>query len=59
MDPIKFAIQKPVTVMVGVILLVLFGLISLFKLPIQLTPNVDKPEITVTTTWEGSPWNSS
>jgi HAE1 family hydrophobic/amphiphilic exporter-1 len=54
MDPIKYAIQKPVTVMVGVILLVLFGLISLFKLPIQLTPNVDKPEITVTTTWEGA-----
>ena len=54
MDPIRYAIQRPVTVFVGVLLLVLFGLISLFKLPIQLTPNVDQPEITVTTRWEGA-----
>jgi len=39
---------------VGVILLTLFGMLSLFRLPIQLTPDVDKPEITVTTTWEGA-----
>ncbi len=54
MDPIRFAIKNPVTVIVGVLLLVLFGIISIFKLPIQLTPNVDKPEITVTTRWEGA-----
>lgn len=54
MGIIKFAIQNPVTVLVGVIIICLFGLISLFSLPIQLTPNVDKPEITIKTTWEGA-----
>ena len=44
-------IKRPVTVSVGVILVILFGLISLFKIPVQLTPEVVKPEITVTTTW--------
>jgi len=54
LDPIQFAIKKPVTIIVGVILLTLFGMISIFRLPIQLTPDVDKPEITITTTWEGA-----
>jgi len=48
------AIKKPVTVTVGVILLVLFGLISLFRIPIQLTPNVDLPEVSVITVWRGA-----
>ena len=48
------AINKPVTVTVGAILLILFGLISLFRIPIQLTPNVDLPEISVQTVWRGA-----
>jgi len=48
------AIKKPVTVTVGIILVVLFGLISLFRIPIQLTPNVDLPEISVETVWRGA-----
>lgn len=51
---ISFAIRNPVTVLVGVIIICLFGMISIFSLPIQLTPNVDKPEISVTTKWEGA-----
>jgi len=47
-------IDRPVTVGVGVILLLLFGLIALFKIPIQLTPEVIKPEITVETFWRGA-----
>jgi len=54
MKLVDSAIKKPVTVTVGVILLVLFGLISLFRIPIQLTPNVDLPEISVMTTWRGA-----
>lgn len=53
MDIIKFAINKPVTVAVGVILLVMFGLIGLTSIPVQLTPTVDRPVVTVTTTWLG------
>jgi HAE1 family hydrophobic/amphiphilic exporter-1 len=54
MDPIKVAINKPVTIIVGVILIVLFGLIGLQFLPYQLTPDVTEPEITVTTLWPGA-----
>lgn len=53
MDIVRFSISKPVTVTVGVILLVMFGLIGLTAIPIQLTPTVDRPVITVTTVWPG------
>lgn len=53
MDPIRFAIQNPVKVAVGVILVVLFGIIALETIPIQLTPNVDQPVITIKTSWVG------
>lgn len=54
MKLVDTAIKKPVTVTVGVLLLVLFGFISLFRIPIQLTPNVDMPEISVETIWRGA-----
>ncbi len=53
MNYIRFCINNPVKVAVGVLLTVLFGLIALFAIPVQLTPNVDQPIITVTTNWTG------
>ena len=53
MDIVGFSIKKPVTVTVGVILIVMFGLIGLTAIPIQLTPTVDRPVITVETVWPG------
>ncbi len=54
MDFVKFSIEKPVSVLVGVILLVLFGTLALTGLPYQLSPTVTEPEITVETTWSGA-----
>ena len=54
MDLIKFSIKNPVTIIVSVLIVVLFGFISLDKLPYQLTPTVTKPEIKVTTRWAGA-----
>ncbi len=54
MKIIENAIRFPVTTAVGVILLVLFGAIGFFRLPIQLTPTVQEPEVTVTTVWPGA-----
>jgi len=54
MNAIKFSIEKPVSVIVGIILVVLFGLIGLQKMPYQLSPTVIEPEISVTTTWPGA-----
>ena len=54
MKIIQDAIRFPVTTTVGVILLVLFGAIGLSRLPIQLTPDVVQPEVTVRTEWPGA-----
>ena len=54
MDIVKYSINKPVSVIVAVILIVMFGLIGLNKLPVQLTPDVENPKITVSTTWGGA-----
>ncbi len=53
MDIVRYSISKPVTVAVGVILVVMFGLIGLTAIPVQLTPTVDRPIITVSTQWPG------
>ena len=54
MDIIRFFIRKPVTVAVAVILTVMFGFIGFQKLPVQLTPDVETPLITVNTAWYGA-----
>ena len=48
------SIKRPVSVIVGVLFAALFGLISLFRIPVQLTPDVDRPIVTVTTVWPGA-----
>ena len=54
MKIIESAIRFPVKVAVGAILVVLFGLLALRAIPVQLTPTVDEPEISVTTFWPGA-----
>ena len=54
MNLIKTCIHHPVTTTVGVLFIVLFGVVALVNLPVQLTPDIDKPEITVTTIWPGA-----
>ncbi len=54
MNAVRFSIEKPVTVIVGVILIILFGVIGLARMPYQLSPTVIEPEISVTTTWTGA-----
>ena len=54
MNVISSAIRYPVTTAVGVLFVVLFGVVSLVRLPIQLTPDVTKEEITVDTRWHGA-----
>ncbi len=54
MKLIDSAIAKPVSVIVGVLLLTIFGVLALLKIPVQLTPDVTRPQITVSTTWPGA-----
>ena len=54
MNIVQFSIKNPVTIAVGIILIVLFGLIGLFQMPYQLSPDVTEPEIEVRTIWQGA-----
>ena len=51
---VGWAIRRPVSVAVGVILVVLFGAMSVAGIPIQLTPDVTVPTISVSTRWPGA-----
>ncbi len=48
------AINRPISVVVGIVLVVLFGALSVIDLPIQLTPDIATPTISVNTTWPGA-----
>ncbi|MFM9964600.1 MAG: efflux RND transporter permease subunit [Planctomycetaceae bacterium] len=54
MNSIEWFVRNPVKVSVGVILIALFGTIALYKMPMQLTPEVEVPTITVSTNWPGA-----
>jgi hydrophobic/amphiphilic exporter-1 (mainly G- bacteria), HAE1 family len=53
MNLVHSAIRYPVSTAVGVLLVVLFGIVALVKLPVQLAPDVEKHEVTVDTVWPG------
>lgn len=50
----RLALSNPVAVAVGCILLVIFGMLSLFRLPVQMTPNIDRPQINISTGWRAA-----
>ncbi len=54
MNFIEWFVRNPVKVSVGVIVLALFGSIALYRMPMQLTPEVDVPTFTVSTVWPGA-----
>ncbi|MEO8495698.1 MAG: efflux RND transporter permease subunit, partial [Planctomycetota bacterium] len=54
MHPIEAFIANPVKVTVAVLLLCLFGIIGLLRMPMQLTPEVQIPTISVATRWPGA-----
>ncbi len=54
MKIIEFSTHNPVKVVVGAIFILLFGFIALFRIPVQLVPDVEKPQITVETRWTGA-----
>ena len=48
------SLKNPTAVVVAILLASLFGLISLYKLPVQLTPDVSQPMITISTSWRAA-----
>ncbi|MCO6044533.1 efflux RND transporter permease subunit [Aeoliella sp. ICT_H6.2] len=47
-------VRNPVKVTVGVLLVALFGMVALLRMPMQLTPEVETPTITIETRWPGA-----
>src|SRR3989304_4338921 len=54
MQLIDAFVRSPVKVSVGVLLVALFGYVALVRMPMQLTPEVQRPAITIQTTWPGA-----
>ncbi|MCO6457718.1 MAG: efflux RND transporter permease subunit, partial [Pirellulaceae bacterium] len=54
MHPIEAFVRNPVKVTVGVLLLALFGVVALLRMPMQLTPEVEIPTISIETRWPGA-----
>ncbi|MGI9486456.1 MAG: efflux RND transporter permease subunit [Geminicoccaceae bacterium] len=54
MNLIRIAIERPIAVIAAVLMSLLFGLVALNTIPIQLTPDVRKPVITIRTSWPGA-----
>lgn len=50
----RLGLSNPVAVAVGCILLMIFGLLSLARLPVQMTPNIDRPTISIFTGWRAA-----
>lgn len=47
---IKFLINRPISVFMAIIALVILGVIAYFNIPVSLLPNIDIPKITVQVT---------
>ena len=54
MNLIRLSIDRPVAVIAAVLMVVMFGVLALTKIPIQLTPDVRKPVISLQTIWPGA-----
>ncbi len=54
MQPVELFIRNPVKVAVGVLLVALFGTIAFLRMPMQLTPEVQTPTISIETLWPGA-----
>jgi multidrug efflux pump subunit AcrB len=50
----RFAIERPVILTVAVLILTLFGLVSIFQVPVQMIPDLDARIVTVSTQWPGA-----
>ena len=50
----RFAIEKPLIIAVAVLIICLFGLLAIFRVPIQMIPDLDVRVVTVITQWPGA-----
>ena len=51
---IKTAIQRPIAVLALIILTVVFGVVAIQQIPIQMSPDIEKPILQVRMNWPGA-----
>ena len=54
MNLIQHSIERPVAVVAAVLMVIMFGAAALTTIPIQLTPDVRNPVISIRTIWPGA-----
>lgn len=50
----KFSVKKPITILMIIFIVILIGIVSLSKLPIDLLPNIEMPIAIVQTSYSGA-----
>ncbi len=54
MELTKKSLENPIAVIIATLMIVMLGVASLVSIPAQLLPNIEKPIITVITSWPGA-----
>ena len=52
---VNFLIHRPIAVIMAFLAILFLGVVTVFKLPVSLMPDIDIPEITVQATYQGIP----
>ena len=50
----RFALEKPLIIAVAVLIICLFGILAIYRVPIQMIPDLDVRVVTVITKWPGA-----
>ena len=50
----KLALHRPVSMVIGICALVVFGIMSIFSFPMELTPEMEMPMMIVNTVYPGA-----
>ncbi|MEM1112098.1 MAG: efflux RND transporter permease subunit [Pseudomonadota bacterium] len=50
----RFALDKPIVLLVATLIICLFGLASVFRVPVQMIPDLDPRIVSVETVWPGA-----
>ncbi|OUS32590.1 hypothetical protein A9Q99_00535 [Gammaproteobacteria bacterium 45_16_T64] len=51
---LRFSIERGVILSVALAMICLFGLIAVLRVPVQMTPDIERPVISVRTAWPGA-----
>lgn len=54
MNIVRIAVRNPAATVVGSLLLIGFGLLAIFRLPIQLLPELTPPRVSIYTAWRAA-----